>query len=158
RATAILADELLRRNLLGATRSRHWALAPVAIYDATIAAWDSKYAYQRPRPSVLDPTLQTVVETPRSPSYPSEHAAVAAAAAGVLGYLFADDAQAFMDMASEAASSRELAGGKYPSDTAVGLKQGRQMADLVIERAQRDFSATWDGVLPTEPGKWNLTG
>ena len=33
------------------------ALMTVAVYDATIAAWDSKYAYKRPRPSEADPSV-----------------------------------------------------------------------------------------------------
>src|SRR5262249_44124728 len=91
RWNGILGDELAKHNLTGATTSRHITLMQVAIYDATIAVWDSKYVYRRPRPSVADPALSTVVATPQSPSYPSEHAAVAAAAAGVLAYLFPDD-------------------------------------------------------------------
>src|SRR5262249_60303173 len=82
RWNGILADELSKHNLAGATTSRQVALMHVAIYDATIAAWDSKYTYQRPRPSATDPTLTTAVATPRSPSYPSEHAVVAGAAGG----------------------------------------------------------------------------
>ena len=157
RWNGILADELSKHNLAGATTSRQVALMQVAIYDATIAAWDSKYAYQRPRPSAADPTLTTAVATPRSPSYPSEHAVVAGAAGRVLAYLFPNDGQELMARASEAARSRELAGVQYPSDTAAGLELGRQVADLVIERARRDGSEVpWTGTLPTEPGKWNL--
>src|SRR5438552_8183633 len=33
------------------------ALVNVAIYDATVAAWDAKYTYNRPRPSEADPSL-----------------------------------------------------------------------------------------------------
>jgi len=157
RWNGILADELSRHNLAGATTSRHVALMEVAIYDATIAAWDSKYAYQRPRPSVADPTLTTTLAPPRSPSYPSEHAAVAGAASRVLAYLFPDDSQALMAQALEAARSRELAGVQYPSDTAAGLELGRKVADLVIERAKHDGSeVAWTGSVPTEPGKWSL--
>jgi hypothetical protein len=36
------------------------ALVNVAIYDATIAAWDAKYVYNRPRPSEAEPSLTTV--------------------------------------------------------------------------------------------------
>src|SRR3982751_694262 len=64
--------------------SRDWALLNVAIYDATIAAWDSKYAHNRLRPSVVDPTLTTVIPNPSSPSYPSEFAVTAGAASAVL--------------------------------------------------------------------------
>src|SRR5262249_17347990 len=149
-------DELFKHNLAGATTSRHVALIQVAIYDATIAAWDSKYAYQRQRPSAADHALVPTIATPRSPSYPSEHAAVAGAAAGVLAFLFPDDAQTLLARAVEAARSRELAGVQYPSDTAAGLELGRKVADLVIERARHDGSeVAWTGSVPTEPGKWS---
>jgi PAP2 superfamily protein len=157
RWNGILADELSKHNLAGATTSRQVALVEVAIYDATIAAWDSKYAYGRPRPSAADPTLATAVATPRSPSYPSEHAAVAGAAARVLAYLFPDHGQALTDQAEEASRSRELAGVQYPSDTTAGLELGRKVADLVIERARHDGSEVpWTGSVPTGPGKWSL--
>ena len=71
---------------------RAFALVTAAMADATIAAWDAKYAYQRPRPTEQDPSLTAAVAVPRSPSYPSEHAAAAGAAAAVLGYLFPADA------------------------------------------------------------------
>src|SRR5918912_432979 len=45
------------------------ALVNVAIYDATVAAWDAKYAYNRPRPSEADPSLTTMLPNPSSPSY-----------------------------------------------------------------------------------------
>src|SRR5262245_18993849 len=69
---------------LSAPNTRAWALLSVAIYDATIASWDSKYAYNRPRPSQADPSLTPLLPTPQSPSYPSDHAAVAGAASEVL--------------------------------------------------------------------------
>src|SRR5262245_47696633 len=132
RWNGILADELSKHNLAGATTSRHVALMQVAIYDATIAAWDSKYTYRRPRPSTIDSTLVAAIATPRSPSYPSEHAAVAGAASRVLAYLFPDDAQTLTPRGLEAARSRELAGVQFPSDTTAGLELGRKVADLVI--------------------------
>src|SRR5712692_8722996 len=51
---------------------RALALMTVAVCDATIAAWDSKYAYKRPRPSEADPSAAVSGLAPRSPSYPSE--------------------------------------------------------------------------------------
>ena len=85
-------------------------LLSVAMYDATVAAWDSKYAHNRPRPSELDPSIGPLIATPRSPSYPSEHAVVAGAAAAVLAYVIPQDAQLFTDKAEEAARSRVAAG------------------------------------------------
>jgi membrane-associated phospholipid phosphatase len=142
-----------------ADTARHLSLLDVAIYDATIAAWDSKYAYGRARPSDVDPTLETAIPNPPSPAYPSEHAAVAGAASAVLAYLFPDDADSFAALADQAARSRELAGVQYPSDTAAGLDLGRQVANLVIDRARHDGSdVPWSGSLPDDPNLWNLDG
>jgi hypothetical protein len=89
----------------------------MAIYDATIAAWESKYFYNRVPPGALDPALPTVLPTPKSPSYPSEHAAVAGAAAAVLAYFLPQEAVPLQAMAEEAANSRVRAGVQFPSDT-----------------------------------------
>src|SRR5216683_2598551 len=126
------------------------ALVNVAIYDATVAAWDAKYVYNRPRPSEADPSLTTVVANPSSPSYPCEHATAAGAASAVLAYLFPKDAQSFMDKAEMAGQSRLLAGVQYPSDVAAGLQLGQAVAARVIERARVDGAdVTWTGTAPT---------
>jgi membrane-associated phospholipid phosphatase len=131
------------------------SLMNVAIYDAMVAAWNAKYDYNRPRPSVAGPTLTPHVAVPNSPSYPSEHAAAAGAAATILGYLYPDAAQDFAAKADAAAQSRVLAGVQYPSDVQVGLDLGREVAQQVIARAQTDGSdAMWDGTMPSGPGHW----
>jgi hypothetical protein len=86
------------------------------------------------------PRLATAVATPRSPSYPSEHPAVAGAAARLLADLVPDDVQTPIAQVVEAARPREIAGVQYASGTAAGLELGRKVADLVIERAKRDGS------------------
>jgi membrane-associated phospholipid phosphatase len=132
------------------------ALVNVAIYDATVAAWDAKYAYTRLRPSQADPSLMTALPDPNSPSYPSEHAAAAGAASAVLAYVFPKDAQSFIDQAEMAGQSRLLAGVEYPSDVTAGLELGRAVADRVIELARADGSnAQWNGTAPTGPGIWS---
>jgi membrane-associated phospholipid phosphatase len=134
---------------------RALALMNVAIADAEIAAWDAKYYYNRLRPSQADRSLVTRIPTPDSPSYPSEHAAAAGAAAAVLSYLFPGNAQAFSDMAEQAGNSFVYAGVQYPSDVSAGLALGQAVAAGVIERAQHDGSdEPWAGSVPTGPGKW----
>jgi membrane-associated phospholipid phosphatase len=134
---------------------RVYAYVAMAMYDATVAAWDSKYAYNRPRPSQADPTLKTVLPTPASPSYPSEHAATAGAAAGVLSYFFPDEAAYFQALAQEAAISRVRAGLQYPSDYTAGLELGKQVAARVIAIAKADGSdAVWAGTVPTGSCMW----
>src|SRR5215208_701139 len=134
------------------------ALMNVAIYDAIIATWDAKYAHNRPRPTQADPSLVAAVPIPHSPSYPSEHAAAAGAAAAVLSALFPRNAAAFMAMGEEAAQSRLAAGAQYPSDVAAGLEIGRRVAALALERARTDGSdITWAGVVPVGDGFWSGT-
>ena len=110
----------------------------IAINDALIAAWDSKYAYRRPRPSELDARLVPEVTVPRSPSYPCEHAVAAGAAAGILTHLFPAHAESFAAAAHEAAWSRVVAGAVYPSDSKAGLALGRAVAARVIESVKKN--------------------
>ena len=136
---------------------RLYALVTSAMSDATIAAWDSKYAYKRQRPSEVDTTLRTRLPTPRSPSYPSEFAATAFAAAGVLSYFFPNEAPSFQTLAEEAGKSRLYAGLEFPSDYTAGAELGRRVAAQVIERAKTDGGdAVWTGTIPT--GKCNWIG
>jgi membrane-associated phospholipid phosphatase len=145
----------LQQQKLPPNSFRIYTYLTMAIYDATIAAWESKYFYNRKRPSEMDPTLATAAATPRSPSYPSEHAAAAGAAATILAYFFPDEAASFQAMAEEAAGSRVQAGVQFPSDSSAGLELGRKVAERVIELAKADGSdAVWKGTVPTGPCMW----
>jgi membrane-associated phospholipid phosphatase len=154
----IALSEAMRNALPWNYAMRHFALMHVAVYDALVAAWDSKFAYNRKRPSEFDGSLTTEFSNPRSPSYPAEHAVAAGAAAAVLSYVFPDRASYFADKAEEAGRSMLLAGVQYPSDVKVGLELGRQVAARVVERGKADGSEVkWTGSVPTEAGKWNGT-
>jgi membrane-associated phospholipid phosphatase len=158
-APAYRWNDLAARYLVGKPRTaRAVALLNVAIYDATVAAWDTKYAFNRPRPAEFQKGFATALPTPASPAYPAEHAVTAGAAATVLGYLFPADAAMFNGWAEEAGRSRLLAGTDYPSDVAAGLELGRRVGAVVVEWAKADGSdARWDGVIPAGPGKWTGT-
>jgi membrane-associated phospholipid phosphatase len=137
-------------------QTRALALVAAAISDATIAAWDSKYTYNRAHPSDLDATVAPVVAVPQSPSYPSEHAVAAGAAAAVLAYLFPNQATTFADMANQAATSRVMAGVAFPSDAFSGLDLGQSVGKAVIAYAQSDGSAQVISVsYPATPGVWS---
>jgi membrane-associated phospholipid phosphatase len=152
--------DLVSARLLAGTPTstyphRVYTYMALAMYDATVATWESKYRYQRRRPSELDHNLPTALPVPDSPSYPSEHAATAQAAATVLAYFFPAEASAFQAMAEQAGMSRVRAGLQYPSDYQAGLDLGRAVAQRVIARAQSDgSSAAWAGSVPTGPCKW----
>src|ERR1051326_4909384 len=118
--------DLINARLLAGTATtpyphRVYTYVAQAMYDATVATWESKYHYRRPRPSEEDRRLPTVLPVPGSPSYPSEHAAPAQAAAAVLAYFLPAEAQSFQTMAEQAGWSRVLAGLQYPSDYYAGL-------------------------------------
>jgi membrane-associated phospholipid phosphatase len=151
-------QHMLGNGVVGLRAARALSLLNVAITDATIAAWDTKYTYNRPRPATLSPELGTALPTPHSPAYPSEHAVTAGAASAVLGYLFPEEAATFAALAEEAGTSRLLAGTDYPSDVTAGMALGQRVAELAIARAKDDGSAAeWTGSVPTEPGMWNGT-
>jgi hypothetical protein len=143
----------------GPDGSRQLALVMVAIYDAIIATWHWKYVYNRQRPSRMSSELKTAVDTPNSPSYPSELAAAGRAAAEVLGSLYPADAAAFIKRAEDAAQTRVAAGVQYPSDVAAGLELGRKVGAAVAAHGQHDnHDAVWNGVIPlTGPGYWTET-
>jgi membrane-associated phospholipid phosphatase len=144
-----------RGEALTAHPHRVYAYVAMAMYDATIAAWDSKYTYNRQRPSEMDPRLQTLVAVPQSPSYPSEHSAAASAAAAVLGHFFPDSASAYQAMAEEAGVSRMYAGVQFPSDHTAGRELGKKVAQQVINRILNDgYTTTWQGTVPTGPCLW----
>ena len=137
---------------------RVYAYVALAMHDATIATWESKYFYNRSRPTELDHKLPTAVSVPNSPSYPSEHAAAAQAAATVLAFLLPADAAKFQAMAEEAGWSRVLAGVQYPSDYDAGLALGRRVGEQVIAQSMTDGSdAVFTGNIPTGQCKWTGT-
>jgi hypothetical protein len=140
----------------GTVPLRAAVLMNVAIHDALVAAWDSKYAHNRKRPHEADPRVTPVVAVPRSPSYPCEHAVAAGAAATVLAHLFPKEAQRLDQMAEEASRSRVSAGAVFPSDARAGLDLGRAVAARVLAYAKID-EAKWSGTVPVGPGLWKGT-
>jgi membrane-associated phospholipid phosphatase len=142
-----------------ARSARAFSLLHVAMYDALVATWDAKYAYNRLAPALSGRRVRALVPVADIPSYPSEHAAAAAAAAGVLSYLFPnDDTASFHALAREAGEARIAAGAAYRSDVDAGFAIGRAVAARVVARARTDGSATaWTGTVPTGSSAWRPT-
>jgi membrane-associated phospholipid phosphatase len=130
-------------------------LLNVAIYDATIAAWDTKYAYKRPRPFAADTRVQALGIRPDSPSYPCEHSVAAGAAATIIAHYFPAMADSARRMAERAMAARVAAGMAYPSDTRAGFALGKRIAELELARTA-DYvpTAPWDGKRPQQSGIW----
>jgi len=139
--------------------ARIMSLLHVAMHDAIVASWDAKYAYARRSPAKASARVRALVPSGDVPSYPSEHAAVAAAAAMILTYAFPlEDTASFSRQAREAGESRIVAGAAYRSDVDAGWALGRAVAQRVLDRAMEDGSAqAWTGTVPTGEGMWQPT-
>jgi membrane-associated phospholipid phosphatase len=127
----------------------------LAIYDATVLAWKEKLKYKRKRPQELDASIKTIVNAPKTYSYPCEHSVTASAAAHVMAYFFPKQADSVMKLAKSAMQSRIDAGVQFPSDAEAGWKLGEQVALQIIEKAKHDGSdKQWDGQMNKDPKKW----
>jgi hypothetical protein len=118
--------------------ARALALLNMALHDAAVACWDTKYTYFNPRPTQLDPTIRTAVGLPNFPAYTSGHSTFSAAAAEVLSYLFPAAAAAFDADKEEASISRLYAGIHYRSDIEVGKAHGKRIGAYTVRIARLD--------------------
>lgn len=154
-ATNILTQLIVKNNLdLGAAAGAY-ALHGIAMNDASISVWKTKYHYNLLRPATYirnamgHPTWNTVIPTPPHPEYSAAHAVVSAASAVVMEkifgvhYSFTDHSydatygartyNSFDDYAKEAGRARLLAGIHYSPSIATGLTQGRQVGNKVLQ-------------------------
>jgi membrane-associated phospholipid phosphatase len=127
----------------------------VATYDATIAAWDTKYAYKTIRPFKADDRIRLLVPDPASPSYPCEHSVAAGVAVTVISHFFPSLADSAKRVAQRIMDARIVAGVAFPSDTRAGFELGKSIAEKGIAHTKDYVSkAVWDGKLPPQPGIW----
>jgi membrane-associated phospholipid phosphatase len=150
-----LLQQIAARHVNPVRASRAIALMTVAMHDATIATWDAKAAYRTESPVARHREIGTLVHPPGGPSFPSEHAAVAAAAAAVLSDLFPGEQDELARKVRDAAESRVLAGVSSPADVEAGLAIGKSVGALVVARGRSDDStAVFKGTVPVGEGFW----
>jgi membrane-associated phospholipid phosphatase len=135
---AIAAPYVSQANYSEVRASRVYALLNMALHDAAVSCWDTKYFYFNPRPSQLNPNIKTQTGLPNFPSYVSGHSMFSAAGADVLSYLFPSGATYFNGQAQEAAMSRLYGGIHYRSDITVGLTQGQRIGEYTVRFAKTD--------------------
>lgn len=130
-------------------------LLSVAIYDATIVAWDTKYAYKRTRPFAADNRIKIFAVKPESPSYPCEYSVAAGVAATIIAHFFPSMADSVNRMAEQLMTSRIAAGIAFPSDTRAGFELGKKIAQKEIAYTKNFLDKTpWDGKLPKGEELW----
>jgi hypothetical protein len=148
-------------NPIGLAQTRIMATLHTAMHDAAVAALDAQQAYARPGPAATDSRIVPAAGvSPEQPSFPSEHAAVAGAAATVLAYLFADAKPGRFDqLASAAAESRIAAGAAFRSDVEAGLSLGKAVGELAVAHSAvaNDIGEFDPATIPSGPGMWQPT-
>jgi len=149
----------MMNKLWAVDTGRYGALANMllgtATYDATIAAWDTKYAYKRPRPFTADDRIKVYTVKPESPSYPCEYSVAAGVAVTIFSHFYPALADSVKKLAEQAMASRIAAGVAFPGDTRAGFDLGKRIAEKEIEQTKGYIStAQWDGKIPDKPGLW----
>lgn len=138
---------------------RYGALANMllgtALYDATIAAWNTKYTYNRPRPFLADNKIKIYTIKPESPSFPCESSVASGVAVAIFSRFYPALADSVKKLAQQQMDSRIAAGIAFPSDTRAGFELGKRIAEKEIELT-KDYVSTlaWDGKIPDKPGLW----
>jgi hypothetical protein len=158
-----IASQVLReKNASLALAAETYARVGIAVADAFIGCWNTKYQYDLIRPisyiqNVIDPTWNNPsptdpVTTPPFPEYPSGHSVQSGAAASVLTALFGDNYKftdnthadrglpprtfySFFQAADEAALSRLYGGIHYMPAIELGLMQGKCIGAKVNDLA-----------------------
>ena len=142
-------DLMTQKGFSEPRMARALALTNMAMMDASIACWESKFHYLVRRPTMMDPKIVCVMEVPEHPSYPSGHADFSGAASAVLGYILPEKATWLDGLAQQAAMSRLFGGVHYRFDNETGLKQGRTVAQLAIDRGKTDGCPPLAGSQPS---------
>jgi hypothetical protein len=156
----ILLEKIRENRMNPVLAARAMALLNTAIADAVTTAWEAKFRYKRLQPAKITRRVRRISTVNAAlPAYVSEHAAVAAAAATVLNYLWPSqtiavlgEAMTFDEAANAAAYSRMWAGVAHRSDVEAGLLLGQAVGFFAVGRGSTDGSAAvWDAV--NQPGR-----
>ena len=135
----------------------------IGIFEAFISCWDEKYRSNLIRPETLinkhfDDSWKPILQTPPFPEYTSGHSVVSGCASTVLTSIFGDNYQfdddteipyglpvrsfeSFNKAADEAAVSRLYGGIHYRAAIDVGLEQGRQLGQFVVEKLKLEATS-----------------
>lgn len=153
---SVINQMIARRGLDADASAELFALASIAINDAFIGCWKTKFAVMGVRPVTyvrahLDSTWHPLFATPPFPEYPSGHSTISAAAArvliGVLGDTipFVDSTQmdvgyaprsfrSFSQARDEVAMSRVYGGIHFMPAVVNGVVQGECIGQRVLAR------------------------
>ena len=152
-SVSILTQILKQKNIDLGKAAIAYAKTGIALTDASIAGFKSKYTYNMLRPvtyikKVIDSTWTPLITTPPHPEYPAAHAFLTQAfmqtMTGIFGenFSFTDNTYgskyggprtfpSFNAAAEECGMSRNYGGIHYPPSIAAGLQLGKQIGQGV---------------------------
>jgi hypothetical protein len=124
----------------GVRAARVLAAVQGGINDAFVITWYLKYLWDIARPNQLDQNLNTFLPTPVFPTYPAGHPVISGTAEVILSYFFPPEAERLKELADENGISRLYAGVHFSADITEGLRLGRQIGRIVVDKlkTQRD--------------------
>ena len=120
----------VKEGLIAADNYKTIELMKMIDVDHVYFILERKKHFSRPRPNHIDETLETVIDNPKHPAYPSGHGSQTYIVALVLSEFDPENAAKYKQFAVDVAHRREIAGVHYPSDSVAG----RKMAVDVLER------------------------
>ncbi|HZH67452.1 MAG TPA: hypothetical protein VEY10_21350 [Flavisolibacter sp.] len=152
---SILQQVIRKKNTSLDHAALAYALTGIAINDALVSCFETKYKYNLVRPITYirevmgHSSWNPFLGTPAHPEYSSAHSALSAAAASILEKLFGNSGEltdytydylgfaprtyaSFKAIGEEAGQSRLYAGIHYQLSIDVGLTQGRKVADNIL--------------------------
>ncbi|HEY1164594.1 MAG TPA: vanadium-dependent haloperoxidase [Chitinophaga sp.] len=130
--------------------ARAYAYVSAAQYDALVAAWYYKTLYNRAAPYKVDATVNALIPKSDLPSYPSEDATIAGAAAEMMKLLFPGDQDFIQQKVEEHKRARIISGANVRSDIEAGEALGKAVAQKFAARARGDRA----GVAGGNPALW----
>lgn len=137
-----IASDLIKKNNFNELQSAiTFATMNMALMDAGICCWNTKYKYWILRPSKADSSITMPIDLPNFPSYTSGHSSFSGAASTVLGYIFPSEKESLDKMADEAGMSRLYAGIHYRFDNEEGKRNGRGLGNIAIEFAKKNLDS-----------------
>jgi hypothetical protein len=135
---AIAAEDFITQNYSEVRWARNMALLNMALMDAGILCWNTKYYYFNPRPTQMMPDIKTLTGIPNFPSYISGHSTFSEAASTILGHIIPANAAKYESMSSQAALSRFIAGIHTKIDCDAGITAGKSVGNYAVARAETD--------------------
>jgi undecaprenyl-diphosphatase len=116
----------------GLLRPSHLLIPWASVALSWTVAEGAKYFFNRARPFISDTEIAPLIKTPSSSSFPSGHAATAAAGALSLSVVYPALAPALLLAGALVALSRVYLGVHYPFDVLAGIFIGSATAGFVL--------------------------